>query len=108
MRSLLFFALVVGLIFTNPDRDDFAHFVEANVADEIAREAASVPGGGILGDLGGLAASRIARQVARRDNYLVASVYTIDLDGRASDAEDWTFLGVGTFFFELDRPDSFR
>lgn len=108
MRLLLLAALVVLLVITNPGPDEFAEFVEDNVAEQIARESEALPGGGILGELGGLAASRIARQVARRDNYLVASVYTLDLDGRARDAEDWKFLGVGTFFFEIRRPESLR
>ena len=98
-------AIAFLLALSNPNREAFADFVEENVAGELAR-AANVPGGGIVGELGGLAAGRIARQVARRDNYVVASVYTLDLDGRTSDAEDWTFLGIGTQFFELHRPES--
>ncbi len=101
---LLFIAFLLAL--TNPSRDAFADFVEENVAEQIANEAGG-PGGGILGDLGGLAASRIAQQVARRDNYVVASVYTLDLDGRTREEEDWTFLGIGTMFIELHRPESF-
>ena len=102
---LAFIAFILAL--TNPSRDAFADFVEENVAEQIASEAVDMPGGGILGDLGGLAASRIARNVARRDNYVVASVYTLDLDGRTSEAKDWTFLGIGTQFIELHRPESF-
>ena len=101
---LLFIAFLLAL--TNPSRDAFAEFVEENVAEQIANETAGVTGGGILGDLAGLAASRIAQSVARRDNYVIASVYTLDLDGRTSEAEDWTFLGIGTQFIELHRPES--
>ena len=102
----LLLLIALGLALTNPDRDAFAAFVENNVAEQIAAETGGTPGG-LLGELGGLAASRIAQSVARRDNYVVASVYTLDLDGRTRDAEDWTFLGIGTLFIELHRPESF-
>ena len=109
MRFLLLLAvLAVGLALTNPDRDAFADFVEENVADQLATETADLPAGDLLGDLGGLAASRIVRSLAHRDNYVVASVYTLDLDGRTREANDWTVLGVGTLFIELHRPERFQ
>ena len=101
MRLLLLLALVVVLAVTNPGPDEFAAFAEENVADEISAEA-----GGLLGELGGLAAGTLVRRFADRDNYLVASMYTLDLDGRAREGEEWKFLGIATLFFEIQRPAS--
>ncbi len=106
MRLLLLLALIVVLAVTNPGPDEFAEFAEDNVADEIADVARNTPAGGLLGELGGMAAGRLVRRFADRDNYLVASVYTLDLDGRAREEEDWKFLGIATLFFEIKRPDS--
>lgn len=108
MRLLLLLALLAVLVVTNPGPDEFAEFAEDNVADEIAAVAESLPAGGLLGDIGGLAAGRLVRRFADRDNYLVASVYTLDLDGRAREEQDWKFLGIATLFFEIKRPESLK
>ncbi len=107
MRLLLLVALVVVLVVTNPGPDDFTEFAEETVAERVGAELGEVPAGGLLGDLGGLAAGQLVRRLAHRDNYLVASVYTLDFDGRARAEEDWRFLGIAGLFFEIDRPDSF-
>ena len=99
-------AVALGfLVATNPGPDEFAAFVDEEVGARLAEEAADLPGGGILGDLGGLAAGRIAQRYADRDNYGVASVYTLDLDGRARDEVQWRFLGIATLFVPLQTPD---
>lgn len=104
MRLLLLVALVVVLAVTNPGPDAFAEFAEDTVADEIGAVADDLPAGGLLGDLGGLAAGQLVRRYADRDNYFVASVYTLDFDGRAREEEEWQFLGIAGLFFELQRP----
>ncbi len=106
MRLLLLLALVVVLAVTNPGPDAFAEFAEDNVAEQIGAMAEALPAGGLLGDLGGMAAGRIIRRFADRDNYLVASVYTLDFDGRAREGEEWKFVGIATLFFEIQRPAS--
>ena len=108
MRLLLLLALIVVLAVTNPGPDAFAEFAEETVAEQVGAELGGLPAGGILGDLGGLAAGQLVRRYASRDNYLVASVYTLDLDGRTREADDWTFLGIGSRFFELHRPERFQ
>ena len=108
MRLLLLAALVVVLAVTNPGPDAFAEFAEDNVAAEIGAVTDDLPAGSLLGDLSGLAAGRLVRRYADRDNYFVASVYTLDLDGRAREEEEWTFLGIAGLFFELQRPASLQ
>ena len=107
MRLLLLVALLVVLVVTNPGQDDFVEYAEENVAEQLGAELEELPAGGLLGDLGGLAAGQLVRRFAHRDNYLVASVYTLDFDGRAREDEDWRFLGIAGLFFEIGRPDSF-
>jgi hypothetical protein len=108
MRLLLLVALVVVLAFTNPGPEAFGEFAEDVAGERIGSVAEGLPAGGLLGELGGLAAGQIVRRYADRDNYLVASVYTLDLDGRAREAEDWRFLGIAGMFFELQRPESLQ
>jgi hypothetical protein len=108
MRLLLLVALVVVLAVTNPGPEAFGAFAEEVAAEQIEAVAAGVPAGGLLGELGGLAAGQLVRRYADRDNYLVASVYTLDLDGRAREEGDWRFLGVAGRFFELQRPESLQ
>lgn len=106
MRLLLLAAVLFLLFLTNPGPDEFEAFVDERVGEQIA--AQNLPGGGILSELGGLAAGQLVRRYADRDNYLIFSVYTLDLDGRARDEQDWKFLGIATFFFELERPAALR
>ena len=108
MRLLLFIALVIVLFVTNPTPESFAVYAEENVAEELRTAAEDLPASDFLSDLGGIAAGALVRRHADRDNYLVASVYTLDLDGRASEAEDWTFLGIAGLFFELHHPESLQ
>lgn len=108
MRLLLLVALVVVLAVTNPGPDAFADYAEDNVTEQLQSAIEDVPASDFLGDLGGIAASALVRRHADRDNYLVASVYTLDLDGRAREAEDWTFLGIAGLFVELHRPESLQ
>ncbi len=107
MRLLLLIALLIVLAVTNPGQDDFVEYAEENVAEQIEAEMEEAPVGGLLGELGGFAAGQLVQRFAHRDNYLVASVYTLDFDGRASEEEDWRFLGIAGLFFEISRPDSF-
>jgi hypothetical protein len=105
MRTLLLLILVVALLaISNPDRDDFAEFAREQTAELVAQQG----GGGLLsGTLGRIGGDLVGSQASRfvsRDNYLVASVYTLDLDGPNSDRQDWRFLGVAGQFVELSRP----
>ncbi len=106
MRTLLLLILVVALLaISNPDKDDFAEFAREESAELMAGQTDGVLGGA-LGRLGGdLIGSQVGRFVSR-DNYLVASVYTLDLDGPNANAQDWRFLGVAGQFVELSRPDA--
>jgi hypothetical protein len=108
MRLILFVALIAVLATTNPDEDAFGEFAEDIVAEEIGTRAEDLPAGGLLGELGGIAAGQLVRRYADRDNYVVASVYTLDLDGRAREEGDWRFLGIAGMFFELQRPESLQ
>jgi len=107
------FALLVVLLATlalfNPKPDDFNAFVQQRMQDTISDRAREA-GGGLLGDIGGAIggtlAGALARHTAERDNYLVASVYTIDMDGDEQNAEEWRFLGIAGQFIPLHTPDS--
>lgn len=103
MRTLLLLVLVAALLaISNPDRDDFAEFAREITAEQIAGQTGAL--GGVLGRIGGDLVGAQAARFVDRDNYVVASVYTLDLDGARSQEQDWRFLGVAGQFVELSRP----
>ncbi len=107
MRTLLLLLLVAVLLAVfNPGREDFQAFVRDQAGEMIRGQV----GGGGLGDalsgLGGSLAASNLNRVTRRDNYYVFSLYTIDLDGPAGEANEWRFLGIATQFIELHRPET--
>ena len=89
--------LVVVLYFSNPDSEDFA----ARYADEMNAELASeLDLSGPVGQfLGGVSQSFIQdalEEQTRRENYLLASVFTLPMAG-----EDLRVLGIAGTFVEL-------
>lgn len=103
LRSVLV-TLVLGgalLALTNPDRAEFADFVEEQARTRIADETAESGFEAALGELGGRAAGALVRQYGTRTDYLVASTYRLEL----GDAR-WRYLGVGGWFVPLEEPPS--
>ena len=108
-KVLILAAIAVVLFLTNPSMDDFQQFVQREAGGEIARQSGRVPGGalgGLVGDLGGAVAGRVVRELADRDSYLLWSVYSMDFNGRAEEGGEWRFLGIGTQFIELEKPEA--
>ncbi len=110
MRFFLILAVVVGtLAVFNPGEDDFRVFVREK-ASETVTDLARDTGGGLLGGVIASASGRLAEAFAshavQRDNYVVMSVYTIDLDGPEHDRQEWRFLGVAGQFIPLKKPAS--
>ena len=110
MKIFLIAAVLLGtLALFNPGEDAFRTFVRER-ANEMVSDRAREAGGGLFGSIagsvGGALAEAFASRTVQRDNYLVASVYTIDLDGPGRDGEEWRFLGVAKQFIPLSRPAS--
>ena len=97
---------VIALVWFNPDMDDFRLFIETRTEDLIRREAGETPVGGALSRLGSNLAGAYIGEVTDRNNYVVFSTYTIDLDGQESETGDWRFVGIGGRFIETERPES--
>ncbi|MEM6646266.1 MAG: DUF4359 domain-containing protein [Bacteroidota bacterium] len=106
MKKLLAFLVLVGLLlFTNPSMSDFTTFVEDKLSDEIIGEVGDSAGGRLLAGLGSGLVGMIADGATERSNFLVASTYTIDIDGSDEPGNQWRFLGIGGQFIELESPD---
>ncbi len=102
MRGLftlvLFLALVGVLTLSNPTTEDFSQ----RYADEINRDVAAELGlSGSLGNLLGNATQALIEealvQETRRNNYVVASVFSVPLSG-----EDLRVLGIAGQFIPLN------
>lgn len=104
LALILAAALTALLVLTNPGPERFEAFVQQEVARYVA--AQHLPGGGLLGQLGGQLAGRLVRERTERRNYLLVSVYTLDLDGPQRQGQEWRFLGIAGQFVELERPEA--
>lgn len=105
MKTIIILAIVGALlIFMNPDKEDFREHAERVVANELATTAQSIPGGDILGRVGGMVAGELAADAFTRNNYLFFSTYELNVNSPGLEAGKWKFLGIGTMFFEIERP----
>lgn len=114
MRSLttflLFAALAFVLFLTNPEPDDFRVFAreqsEELFRSQMGNDLGEGPLGRLLGSVAGDATASVIDRLAERDNYGVASIYTLDFDGANSTENEWRFLGIAGQFVELHRPEA--
>jgi hypothetical protein len=108
MKSLLFVFIVLGtLALFNPSPDDFTAFVQDRARDVVSEHGRAAGGeffGGVAGALAGEVAGAIAGGSVERDNYLLASTYSLDLNGIEEEGGEWRFLAIGGQFFEVERP----
>ena len=116
MRSIVLIAIVGGTVaLFNPGQRDFNQFIQERTRDVVGdagRTAATELGGDVAGALGGTAARSLGTQVisalasnaVERKNYGLFSLYTLDFNGPRHDNGEWTFLGVGGQFFEMEKP----
>jgi len=109
MRALvlLVIALAVGgfLARYNPERPAFQQFVKDRVEQRLSSDLGTERVGRIVTRFGSDVASSIAARAADRTDYLLFSIWSVDLgaDGQAED--EWRFVGVAGSFFELSRPE---
>jgi hypothetical protein len=94
--------LIVAFAMTNPDKGQFA----ATYADRFNAQLAAQAGltgtvGQILGGVTQNAIEAALSAQAKRQNYLVASVYTVPMSG-----PDLRVLGVLGHFYTLQKPSS--
>lgn len=116
MRFTILIAIVGGtLALFNPGQDDFAQFIRDRTRDVVGdagRTAATELGGEIAGAFGESVGRSLASEVVgalasngvERRNYGIFSLYTLDFDGPRHEEGEWTFLGVGGQFFEMEKP----
>lgn len=110
-------AVAVLLYVLNPGPDAFREYLRVELAAQAearAREAGERVAGTLGGDVSGFLAERLGRQAGdvaseafTRDNYYVASVYRVDLNGRRPGGE-WAFLGIANWFTPIDVPEAVR
>ena len=110
---ILFFTLLGALWFFNPGPDQFSAFLSEEIAERLGEAGEDAGAMGFLNDRLGRAVTdaagdAIGRGVAgrfERSNYLLASTYSLDLNGRREGGE-WTFLGIAGQFFPLEAPEN--
>ena len=106
---LLVCVALVVLAATNPQMDDFEAFAADQLEGRLEGQLQERTGGSALGrrlaGAGADIASQYLDRVATRENYVVASVYAVDLDGRDANELEWRFLGIGGRFFPLEGPE---
>lgn len=109
MKKIILLGILAALWYYNPTEAQFHTFVKDRVATEIDKEATKqgATDNPLVDMIKGLASSQLSKLAERnvkRDNYFVASMYTIDLPPKIAD-KDWKFIGVAGQFFPLERPE---
>ncbi|MEO0560209.1 MAG: DUF4359 domain-containing protein, partial [Bacteroidota bacterium] len=101
--------IAILLYILNPGPEKFNRFIQQELADMAAEEAGEAPG--LIGDVSSIVARRIGERIGslaadafERDNYVFASVYRYDMNGRSPGGE-WEFLGIAAWFIPLDTPE---
>lgn len=98
----LFLLLVVAFAITNPDKEQFASAYADKMNSQLtAQSGLTGPLGQLLGGVTQNAIQAALKSQARRENYLVASVYTVPMSG-----PDLRVLGVLGHFYTLQAPPS--
>ena len=109
MRTLLILVLIAVLLAAfNPNMDDFRQHVRTHSERIVQQEAGDTALGQLLSGAAAALAGRYVDRVTERDNYLVLSIYTMDLDGPEESGNEWRFLGIAKQFIELERPDALQ
>ncbi len=111
MRVLVILVIVLALVAgaflarTNPGTPEFRDFVKERVEKRLGAELGTDRVGRIVTAFGTDVAGAIAARAARRTDYMLFSLYRVDLgaDGRPED--EWRFVGIAGSFFELSRPE---
>lgn len=106
LTILLVIVAAAALALTNPTMADFETFAADQLEDVLQREAGESALGQALAGAGARIAGSYVDRVADRKDYVLYSLYTIDLDGPGQEANDWRFLGLGGRFVELHRPEA--
>ncbi|MDT0630157.1 DUF4359 domain-containing protein [Rubrivirga sp. S365] len=107
--------LIAGLLYVlNPGPEAFRRFLTEELAaqaEQRARDAGEEVGGSSGGRVAGVIARRLGREAGalaseafEREDYYVASVYRVDINGRRPGGE-WAFLGIANQFFPIEAPE---
>lgn len=97
--------VVVALAWSNPGMEAFKEYTEGHAEQLLLRETGDTRVGRVLSEVGGSLAGAFVDRVSERDNYLLFSVYSIDLDGEEDAEAEWRFLGVAGQFIEFQKPE---
>lgn len=111
MKSTLPILVVLGLSAVlyalNPAPEEFEAFVERRVEQRMSEGGGNSNRlGRLLTEMGSSIVGSIAARVSERQNYLVFSIYTVDIGGDGDPDEAWRFLGVAGQFIEISGPES--
>ena len=108
MNKVLTLIVVAGvaafLFVTNPEREEFQVFIQERVEERLSEETRDRSLGRLLTDLGSDIVGTLAARVSERSNYLLWSVYTVDVGADGDPDEMWRFLGIAGTFIELSSP----
>ena len=104
--SLLIIVGAVVLAALNPGMSDFEDFAQEQSERLIRQETGDSELGKLLSGVGSHLAGSYIDRITERQNYVLFSTYTVDLDGPEQSEEEWRFLGVADRFVVLEQPAS--
>lgn len=108
MKFFIVVLIVFGtLALFNPDERDFAAFIgeqAQTMVTDTARASSGALFGAAAGSVVGALTQALANNAFERKSYVIFSTYSLDLNGELN-GEEWTFIGIGSQFFETSRPE---
>lgn len=105
---VLLVATLALLVLSNPGEASFEAWVKDRVEDRVAEEAGDGALGRVLTDMGSSVVGGLASRAAVRSNWMLFSVYTIDLGLDGQEGGRWRFVGAVGTFVEIESPGSSR
>lgn len=103
--GLVLLLTIAGVLYLyNPSPRDFQEYVQNQTSKHLQQTLGRSAIGRAFADAGADLTAVLARKSARRDNYYLWSIYTVDPDGDDGEQDYWRFLGIGGQFFLIERP----
>ncbi|MFT5143301.1 MAG: hypothetical protein ACI80V_000498 [Rhodothermales bacterium] len=105
--GLVVLAGVAGLLFvSNPSKDEFEDYVQSRVEDRLKGENPNQRRlGRMLTEMGSSIVGSLAARTAERKDFLLFSLYAVDIGADGDPDESWRFVGIGGTFIEISSPE---
>jgi uncharacterized protein DUF4359 len=108
MKKVLGLMILVGVagFISNPSKEAFEEYVQSRVEERLSQENPDQRRlGRLLTEMGSSIVGSLAARTTERRDFVVFSLYAVDIGADGDPDESWRFLGIGGTFFEISSPE---